>query len=388
MKRLFLFSRAVLFCLLLLPVVIAACAPAPTPPPAPTTTPLPTAAATANATAVPTTAPTLTPTGTATPTLTPTPKRTETPKPTATPEITLPVNWQVELKRWLAGVSIIDTTGLNKLAKPEEVKPGMLPIVYAKSLSVRKPEYNQHGLVVPGKNYDDIDQVVYQIDGKDSNRLLIEFMERILTDKSVVVPESMRHKADPKVFNPDGTLNAENFALALRQIQEIHVVDTLIYSSGKTYYARVKGEEVYFDQRYSINPAYPNDILTPIPQVQKTKDGKTILVIPSLTLYTLDAPCAYSTINGLNFRPQMGPYIPAYNTIAGLVHYLADPHTKTGCVRPNNQGPVKNPLLQEFLFSTATIRSLFVGRNGNPDYVVEHNTNVDKKIFSLQCGSQ
>jgi hypothetical protein len=107
---------------------------------------------------------------------------------------------------------------------------------------------------------------------------IVEFMKKILTDPSVVVPATMRHKADPAVFNPDGTLNAKNLALVLRQIKKVYVVDVNIDKSGKTYYTQVNDEEIYFPPRYSINPAHPDDVLTPLPLVHQTKDGPLFLL--------------------------------------------------------------------------------------------------------------
>ena len=163
------------------------------------------------------------------------------------------------------------------------------------------------------------------------------------------------------------------------------MVDAKIYPSGKTYYAQVNDEEIYFPPRYSINPAHPDDVLTPLPLVHQTKDG-TVLIIPFTALYWYQDPTGYWTINALNFRPEKAAYIPAYNIIDGVVYNLVDSNKETGCLRPGNKGPITNPLLQNFIFSAATLESMSTKRDGNSEDVIKYNKNVYEKIFSLQCG--
>jgi hypothetical protein len=347
----------------------SACASLPTPTPAPTSTAIP--FSTETATPRP---PTETPTPTATATATATPTRTETPKPTATPEITTPVQWQKELKRWLESVSIVNATGVGE--------SGSLPIVYSKTYKESPLKYNKYGLLIPDANHSQVDKVI-----PNGTGAIVEFMEKILTDPSVVVPATMRHKADPAVFNPDGTLNAKNLALVLRQIKKVYVVDAKIYPSGASYYAQVNDEEIYFPPRYSINPAHPDQILTPLPLVHQAKDKTTVLIIPFTALYWYESPTGYGTTNGLDFRPDGAPYTLAYNIIAGLINALANPNTETGCLRPDNKGPISNSVLQDFIFSAATLEPMFAKRNGNSEDVIKYNKNVYDKIFSLQCGS-
>jgi hypothetical protein len=126
----------------------SACAALPTPTPAPTSTAIP--SPTETATPRPPTA-TSTPTATATATATPT-TRTETPKPTATPEITTPVNWQKELKRWLENVSIVNATGVGE--------SGSLPIVFSKPFKESPLKYNKYGLLIPDANHNQVDKVI------------------------------------------------------------------------------------------------------------------------------------------------------------------------------------------------------------------------------------
>jgi hypothetical protein len=144
---------------------------------------------------------------------------------------------------------------------------------------------NKYGLLIPDANHSQVDKVI-----PNGTGAIVEFMEKILTDPSVVVPETMRHKADSAVFNPDGTLNAKNLALVLRQIKKVYVVDAKIYPSGASYYAQVNDEEIYFPPRYSINPAFPDSVLTPLPLVHQTKDGTTVLIIPFTALYWYERP--------------------------------------------------------------------------------------------------
>jgi hypothetical protein len=345
----------------------SACAALPTPTPAPTSTAIP--FSTETATPRP---PTETPTPTATATATPTPTRTETPKPTATPEITTPVQWQKELKRWLESVSIVNATGVGE--------SGSLPIVYSKTYKESPLKYNKYGLLIPDANHSQVDKVI-----PNGTGAIVEFMEKILTDPSVVVPATMRHKADSAVFNPDGTLNAKNLALVLRQIKKVYVVDAKIYSSGASYYTQVNDEEIYFPPRYSINPAHPDDVLTPLPLVHQTKDG-TVLIIPFTALYWYESPTGYGTTNGLDFRPDAAPYKLAYNIIAGLINALANPNTETGCLRPGNKGPISNSVLQEFLFATTTLPIYDLQMSGTPPDDFERNKQINQRIFSLQCG--
>jgi outer membrane biosynthesis protein TonB len=139
----------------------SACAALPTPTPAPTSTAIPSPTETATP-RPPTETPT--PTATATATATPTPKRTETPKPTATPEITTPVQWQKELKRWLENVSIVNATGVGE--------SGSLPIVYSKTYKESPLKYNKYGLLIPDANHSQVDKVIP--DGTGSNRRVYE----------------------------------------------------------------------------------------------------------------------------------------------------------------------------------------------------------------------
>jgi hypothetical protein len=347
----------------------SACAALPTPTPAPTSTAIPFSTETATP-RPPTETPT--PTATATATATPTYEPTRTPTPTL--EITTSVQWQKELKRWLENVSIVNATGVGE--------SGSLPIVFSKPFKEFPLKYNKYGLLIPDANHNQVDKVI-----PDGTGTIVEFMEKILTDPSVVVPATMRHKADPAVFNPDGTLNAKNLAYVLRQIKKVYVVDAKIYSSGASYYTQVNDEEIYFPPRYSINPAHPDSVLTPLPLVHQTKDGTTVLIIPFTALYWYNDPSAYGTINALNFRPEKAAYIPAYNIIDGVVYDLVDSNKETGCLRPGNKGPISNPILQDFIFSAATLESMFAKRNGNSEDVITHNKNVNDRIFSLICGS-
>jgi hypothetical protein len=274
----------------------SACAALPTPTPAPTSTAIP--SPTETATPRPPTA-TSTPTATATATATPTHEPTRT--PTATPEITTPVNWQKELKRWLESVSIVNATGVGE--------SGSLPIVFSKGFKESPLKRNKYGLLIPDANHNQVDKVI-----PDGTGAIVEFMEKILTDPSVVVPETMRHKADSAVFNPDGTLNAKNLALALRQIKKVYVVDAKIYSSGASYYTQVNDEEIYFPPRYSINPAFPDSVLTPLPLVHQTKDKTTVLIIPFTALYWYEDPTGYGAINLFKYySDKAAAYAPAYN---------------------------------------------------------------------------
>jgi hypothetical protein len=349
----------------------SACAALPTPTPAPTSTAIP--SPTETATPRPPTA-TSTPTATATATATPTPTRppTEMPKPTATPEITTPVQWQKELQRWLENVSIVNATGVGE--------SGSLPTVFSKRFKESPLKRNKYGLLIPDANHNQVDKVI-----PDGTGAIVEFMEKILTDPSVVVPATMRHKADSAVFNPDGTLNAKNLALVLRQIKKVYVVDVNIDKSGKTYYARVNDEDIYFYPRYSISPAHPDEVLTPLPLVHQTKDG-TVLIIPFTALYWYENPTGYGAINTTGFRPDAAPYTLAYNIIAGLINALANPNTETGCLRPGNKDPISNSVLQEFLFATATLPIYDLQMTGNPYDDFERNKQILQKIFSLQCG--
>jgi hypothetical protein len=211
-------------------------------------------------------------------------------------------------------------------------------------------------------------------------------MEKILTDPSVVVPETMRHKADPAVFNPDGTLNAKNLALVLRQIKKVYVVDVNIDKAAKPIILKSMTKRFISLQDIQSILHFLIQILTPLPLVHQTKDGTTVLIIPFTALYRYEDPSAYGAINTTGFRPDAAPYTLAYNIIAGLINALANPNTETGCLRPGNKDPISNSVLQEFLFATATLPIYDLQMTGNPYDAFERNKQILQKIFSLQCG--
>jgi hypothetical protein len=98
-------------------------------------------------------------------------------------------------------------------------------------------------------------------------------------------------------------------------------------------------------------------------------------------------PSAYGTINTTGFRPDAAPYTLAYNIIAGLINALANPNTETGCLRPGNKGPISNPLLQDFIFSAATLEPMILREMEILKMLLNTIKMYYDKIFSLQCGS-